>query len=64
MIVPAHPKEDVNASRTDKEKKVRKKEENHNTPLRDFLPAPRTRLSSSRRKITSLTAVRSPRVVE
>ena len=31
MIVPAHPKKDVNASRTDKEKKVRKKEENRNT---------------------------------
>ena len=31
MIVPAHPKEDVNASRTDKKKKVRKKEENRNS---------------------------------
>ena len=31
MIVPAHPKEDVNASRTDKEKKVMKEEKNRNS---------------------------------
>ena len=31
MIVPAHPKEDVNASRADKEKKVMKEEKNRNT---------------------------------
>ena len=30
MIVPAHPKEDVNASRADKEKKVMKEEKNRN----------------------------------
>ena len=30
MIVPAHPKEDVNASRTDKEKKVMKEKKNRN----------------------------------
>ena len=30
VIVPAHPKEDVNASRTDKEKKVMKQEKNCN----------------------------------
>ena len=30
MIVPAHPKEDVNTSRIDKEKKVMKKEKNRN----------------------------------
>ena len=31
MIVPAHPKEDVNTSRADKEKKVMKEEKNRNS---------------------------------
>ena len=31
VIVPAHPKEDVNTSRIDKEKKVMKEEKNRNT---------------------------------
>ena len=39
MIVPAHPKEDVNASRIDKEKKVMKEEKNRNiTPFVQLSP--------------------------
>ena len=39
MIVPAHPKEDVNASRADKEEKVMKEEKNRNiTPFVQLSP--------------------------